>query len=59
MKRTLIVLSDVPEAFNSMRQVAVMIVLIFSFSYSCKSFSAMNLMKSDIRNRLSYKIFSR
>jgi len=26
------VLSDVPEAFNSMKQVAVAIVLIFSFS---------------------------
>jgi len=49
-------LSDVPEAFNSMKQVglAVAIVLIFSFSYLCESFSAMNLIKSDIRNSLSY-----
>jgi len=56
------VLRDVPEAFNLMKQVGLAvailaIVLIFSFSYSCESFSAMNLIKSDIRN--SYKIFSR
>ena len=55
----LIVLSDVPEAFNSMKQVAVAIVLIFSFSYSWESFLAMNFIKSDIRNSSSYKILSR
>src|SRR6218665_1546090 len=55
----LIVFSDVPETVNSMRQVAAANVLTFSFSYSCKSFSTMNLIKSDIRNSLSYKIFFR
>ena len=50
------VLSDVPEAFNSMKQVAVAIlaiVLSFSFSYSWESFSAMNFIKSDIKKSLS------
>jgi len=48
------VLSEVLEAFNSMKQVAVAIVLILSFSYSCESFSTMNFIKSDIRNSLSH-----
>src|ERR1700733_7740125 len=43
-----------PDTFSTLKTVAFGILSIFSSSYSCESlFSAMHLIKSNIRNRLA------
>lgn len=44
----------IPESYSTRKIVALVILSIFSLTYSCKSlYSEMNLYKTDLRNHLT------